>query len=403
MKILLVHNYYRSGTPGGEDVVFDQERALLKGAGFEVVSYTRHNDEMQEGSLADALRVSAGLRRSRRTRRELGDVLARERPQIAHFHNTFPLISASGYEACLAARVPVVQTVHNYRQSCAAATHYREGSVCEACTPRNPWPAVRHRCYRDSVLGSWAVARMIAANARVGIDREGLIDRYIVLTEFAAGRLRDAGIAAERIVVKPNFIEIPAAVESSRKPFELPYAVFSGRLSREKGILTLITAWSRVEGLALKIIGDGPLRAEAERRAKASGLPIDFLGMMPRKQALDVVAGAFCQVIPSEWFEGMPMVALEAWALGVPVVAAKIGGLAEMIGEDRQGLGFRAGDADDLAARVNALCADAVLVSRLAERGREAADKCRAADTLSILEQVYRSLSTKTFEGRRSV
>ena len=393
MKILLVHNYYRSGSPGGEDVVFEQERALLEGAGHEVVSYTRHNDEMQGGRIGDALKVLSGLQHSKRTQRELHELIARKRPQVAHFHNTFPLVSASGYTACATAGVPIVQTVHNYRAVCASANHFRSGAVCEACTAGRPWAAVRYGCYRNSRAASFAVARMIRANARPRSPRES-IGRYLALTHFAARRLIEAGVPATRIVVKPNFVDL------SRLPQGLagapegasPYAVFSGRLSAEKGVETLIRAWAGVSGLSLKILGDGPERARLEARARAEGLPVEFLGMRPREEALQIVARARCQIVPSEWFEGMPMVALEAWALGVPLIAAKIGGLEEMLGEAERGLAFAPGDARALAACVARLQGDPALALRLIGNGRQALAAHRPEASLAILEDTYRSL-----------
>ena len=201
MRILLVHNYYRAGQPGGEDVVFEQEKALLESAGHEIVTYTRSNDEMDERRPLDALRTVSGLVHSERTRRELAALIARHRPQVAHFHNTFPLISASGYESCRAAAVPVVQTLHNFRLTCIAATHYRDGQVCEACAPGDTSAAVRHRCYRGSTLASFAVARMQRRHWSLRTYHR-LVDRFVALSHFARARFVRAGLPAEKIVVK---------------------------------------------------------------------------------------------------------------------------------------------------------------------------------------------------------
>ena len=143
MRLLLVHNAYRSGSPGGEDRVFEQEVALLRAAGHEVFTYTRSNDEMEENRRRDQFVVLGGMQRSRRTVAELGDIIDQTSPEIAHFHNTFPLISLSAYQVCHQRRVPVVQTLHNFRLVCAVGTHYREGSACEKCRPGSPWAAVR--------------------------------------------------------------------------------------------------------------------------------------------------------------------------------------------------------------------------------------------------------------------
>jgi glycosyltransferase involved in cell wall biosynthesis len=390
MKILLVHNYYRSGSPGGEDVVFEQERALLSAAGHQVVSYTRCNDEMREGNPIDSLRVLAGLRRSRRTRSELSALIMREKPDVAHVHNTFPLISPGVFEVCAAAGLPVVQTVHNYRMVCAAANHYRDGGVCEKCTIGKPWAAVGHSCYRGSRLASLAVAQSLWRQARDRVH-QGQVARYIALTEFAARRLRAAGVSADRVIVKPNFIDT-SMLPMPAPSVEAPYAVFTGRLSAEKGVKTLLAAWREVPSLRLKIVGDGPLREALHREAEARQLPIDFLGTLPRVEALAIVRDSLCQIVPSQWFEGMPMVVLEAWALGVPVIASRIGGLAEMLGEDERGLGFRPGDIGALVAAVHRLRSNSQLASELIERAREALAQHRPAATLAQLEQIYRGV-----------
>lgn len=373
MKILLVHNYYRSGAPGGEDVVFRQERRLLEAAGVRVVAYTRSNDEVDDGNPFAAARTAMGLRWSRRSFRELSELIRRERPDVAHFHNTFPLISASGYAACRVYGVPVVQTLHNYRTVCAAAIFYRDGAVCELCKPGAHWPAVRHRCYRGSTAASLLVASSLWRNWKSGVYLN-LVDRFVVLTRFAATRLAAAGVPPDRIVIKPNFVEI--ASSEARMPGD--YAVFAGRLSPEKGLRTLLDAWRELADVPLKILGDGPLMAELAERCRRESLNVQLLGMLPRDQVLATVAGAQLQVVPSECFEGLPMAAVEAFGCGIPVVAARIGSLEEMIVPDENGLFFEAGNGRDLAKQVRRLRSDAPLRTRI---GRGARDRYLAMYT----------------------
>jgi glycosyltransferase involved in cell wall biosynthesis len=381
MRILRIHNRYRSGAPGGEDAVFDAESRLLESAGHELVFYERSNDEMREGNLVDGLRTVAGLLGSGRTRRELAELIARHRPDVAHIHNTFPLVSASAHEACREAGVPIVQTVHNYRFSCAAGTHYREGRVCEDCDAASTFAAIRHRCYRGSRAGSIAVAAMIHRQRRAVFMGAG-VARFIALSQFAAERLAAFGVDRARILTRPNFVDdLPPRYFGPRG-----YAVFSGRLSAEKGLSTLLEAWRQVPDLPLKIIGEGPQRAALQRRAQELALPVDFLGMKTRAETLQIVREALLQVVPSEWFEGMPLVVLEAWGLGVPVVMSRVGSLTEMAGDDLRGLSFTPGNADQLAAQVRRLqtrpalreaLAAAAQARFLAEHTRE-----RALDTL---------------------
>lgn len=391
MRILRIHNRYRSGAPGGEDAVFDAESRLLESAGHELVFYERSNDEMREGSLVDGLRTVSGLLGSKRTRRELANLIARHRPDIAHIHNTFPLVSASAHEACREAGVPIVQTVHNYRFSCAAGTHYREGQVCEDCDSASVVAAIRHRCYRGSRAGSIAVAAMIHRQRRA-VFMGDCVSRFIALSRFAAERLDAFGVDPARIVTRPNFVdELPPRYSGPRG-----YAVFSGRLSVEKGLWTLLEAWRQVPDLPLKIIGEGPQRPALQRRAQELGVRVEFLGMKTRAETLQIVREALMQIVPSEWFEGMPLVVLEAWGLGVPVVMSRVGSLTEMAGDDLRGLSFTPGDADQLAAQVRRLqtCPELREVLAAAAQARFLAEHTRER-ALDTLLETYRAAGAK--------
>lgn len=389
MKILLIHNRYSSTAPGGEDVVVDAERRSLEAAGLEVVAYERSLDELGDPSPLDLLTTSWVMQDSARTRYELGALIARERPDLAHVHNVFPLISASAYAACAAARLPVVQTVHNYRLSCAAATHYRAGEVCESCSGARVWPAIQHGCFRRSRLATLPVAFMQHRLHRSQLLQRA-VTRFLALSEFARTRLLDLGLAPQRVVVRDNFIELPT-LEVARA--SLPYAVFSGRLSDEKGILTLLEAWQGLTDLPLKILGDGRLREQCERFVTERALPVQFLGNLPRAEALRVVGAAALQIVPSRWFEGMPLVILEAWALGVPVIASRLGGMAEMIGDDERGLGFTPGDAEALQHSVRRLLQSPDLAATLRAAGRARyAERHTPQRGLTALLEQYRQV-----------
>ena len=388
MRILLIHNFYRSGTPGGEDAVFRQERALLEQAGVEVITYERSNDEVDEGDVTQVARTALRMGWSRPVYRELGELLRRERPALAHIHNTFPLITPSAYAACKDAGVPVVQTLHNYRLVCSAGTFYRDGHVCEVCTSKSPWAAVRHRCYRDSIPGSAAVAWMLYRNWRGGAFT-GLIDRYIVLSQFASGRFAAQGVPADRIVIKPNFVDSPEPPSHGGGG----YAVFAAHLSEQKGVRTLLQAWRELRDVPLKIVGDGPMMMELRAMAAAHDLPVEFLGMRPRTEVLEIVGRAELQVVASEWFEGFPLVIVEAFARGTPVIASRIGSLAEIVEDGRTGFHFPPGDAQALAARVRQLWSDAGLRQRLraGARARFEASYTPEANLQQLLG-IYRQL-----------
>jgi len=208
LKILLAHNFYRSAAPSGEDAVYRAERALLARAGHEIIAYERHNDTIDDSNLRKNIDLALSGAWSRHSYAEISALIRRARPDIAHFHNTFPLISPSAYAACRDNGVPVVQTLHNYRLICANGLLLRDGKPCESCVGTSLWPALRYRCYRGSLPATGAVVWMLARNRRRGTYRH-LVDRYIALTRFAAGRLAAGGLPAERITVKPNFLDAP--------------------------------------------------------------------------------------------------------------------------------------------------------------------------------------------------
>lgn len=395
MKILLIHNRYSRAAPGGEDVVVDAEHRLLENAGHQVVRYERSLDEVSEANPLDLLSTVLEMQGSRRTQRELAELIERERPALAHVHNLFPLISPSAYEVCRAARLPVVQTVHNYRLSCAAATHYRAGEVCESCTGAQVWPAIQHGCFRRSRPATLPVAILQRRLHRSGVLQRG-VTRFLALTEFARDRLLSLGIDSQRVAVRANFIELPAnrgQLNEQPRPSP-PYAIFSGRLTEEKGILTLLEAWRGIAGMSLKVLGEGRLRRVCQQFATEHRLPVEFLGNLPRAEALQIVARASMQVVPSRWFEGMPLVILEAWALGVPVIASRLGGMAEMIGNDERGLTFTAGDASHLQQRMMQLFASPALAENLRAAGRRRYEAVHTPERglESLLEQYRQAL-----------
>ena len=347
MRVLLVHNSYQQS--GGEDAVVANEKALLAKSGCDVSLLHVHNDEIN--SLAKRLSTTLNVTYSARGKRLMRAAIAGFCPHVVHVHNFFPLLTPSIYDACREADVPVVQTLHNFRLACAGATLFRDGKPCEACIHGSPYQAAIHGCYRGSHVGSLAVARMIDAHRRRNTWNTR-VDRFIALTRFAKERYVAAGLEADRIAVKPNFAPDPGRVPPGALP-EREGALFVGRLAPEKGIALLLKAW---QGLAvpLTIIGDGPQQSDV---IAASGGTITYLG---RQTALEVRAAmrrAAFLVMPSGWYEAFPMVIVEAFANSLPVIASRLGAMTEIIDESRNGILFTAGDALDLAAKVQSAAA----------------------------------------------
>jgi len=385
MKVLVAHNHYRSSAPSGEDQVFQNEVALLRRHGIEVDIFERFNDDIDDASLAGRLKVAHETAWSDRSYRDLEWILRKNQPDVVHFHNTFPIISPSAYAACRDNGVPVVQTLHNFRLICPGGLLLRNGTPCEKCIGGGLFSALRHRCYRGSLPATGALVWMLLFNR--WRDTYGLlVNRYIALTEFAAGRLIAGGLPRERVAIKPNFvsdIHIPGDGQGG-------YAVYVGRLSEEKGVHTLLSAWKTVRGVPLKILGDGPLRKFLEEYASREDLPIQFLGFCNRRTVIDTVSRAAFQVVPSEWYEGFPMVIADAYALGTPIIASRIGSLEEIVEEGVTGTRFEAGNAADLATKVHDLWQDHSHRAALRQGARHAYEsKFSAERNFEMLMAVY--------------
>src|SRR6266550_2627380 len=251
MKLLLVHNRYRQ--PGGEDEVFLRQSELLRSAGHEVLEYTRHNDEIVDGGILSKANLAARTLWAWDSVARLRALLRREKPDLAHFHNTFPLISPAAYYACQREGVPVVQSLHNPRLMCPAATFYREGRVCEDCLGRcTSWPGIVHACYHNSHLQTAVVAGMLAGHRILGTWQEQ-VDAYIVFTEFFRQKFVRAGLPREKIFVNPHFL----GTDPGMKQEMGDYALFLGRFEPEKGILTLLKAWRSLGHVPLQIAARG--------------------------------------------------------------------------------------------------------------------------------------------------
>jgi glycosyltransferase involved in cell wall biosynthesis len=333
LRVLLVHNAYRHA--GGEDGVVAAELALLRGKGHEVIELRRDNDAI--GGMS-RLNLAAQTLWSGATHALALALLQRHRPAVVHVHNTLPLVSPSLYWACAKAGVPVVQTLHNFRLACPQAMFLREGKVCERCLGQAPWPALVHGCYRDSRAQTAVVAGMLMLHRGLGTF-EHKVTRYIALNEFCRAKFIQAGLPAQRIAVKPNFADMARPPEGqARQGF-----LFVGRLSAEKGIETLGLAWQDCPGMQLRVIGSGT------EVVWLDALPgIQLLGPKTAAQVQAAMRSAVALLLPSICYENFPRTLVEAFACGLPVIASRIGALAELVQDGQTGLLFEPGDAQDL-------------------------------------------------------
>jgi glycosyltransferase involved in cell wall biosynthesis len=348
MRVLVIHNSYQQ--PGGEDAVMAAETRLLRMHGDTVIEYRRHNNELQGQSRLRAILAAADTIWSSSSHRALCDLLGRENPDVAHIHNTFPLISPSAHYACAEAGVPVVQTLHNFRLLCPAVNLFREGRVCESCIGRGvPWPGVLHGCYRDSRAGTTVVSALLTVHRELQTWKNK-VNVYIALSEFARNKFIEGGLPSERIVVKQNFVY----PDPKTRATEGEYALYVGRLSEEKGIRVMLSAWSQLNpSIRLRIVGDGPLYEEGVSEIARTKLKqVDFLGHVPSESIFQWMRGARFLIFPSLCFENFPLAIVEAFACGLPVIASRLGSMAEIVTDGNTGLHFIAGDASDLAAKV---------------------------------------------------
>lgn len=344
MRVLVAHNYYRQA--GGEDRVFALETEMLQAHGQEVIRYVADNRSIPGlVPIHLAIRTTWNQPAYKRIRRILQDA----KVSICHFHNTFPLISPAAYYAAKAEGVPVVQKIANYRLLCPAATMYRNGSVCEQCLNKAiPWPGLAHGCYRGSKLATACTATMTVFHRLVDTWSRK-VDAFITPSEFTKSKLVEGGVAAKKVHVKPNFVH----PDPGRGQDNGHYALYVGRLSDEKGLRTLATAWRHLgRRLPLKIVGDGPL-APLVQSVSAASDAVQWLGPLPPEQVLAVMKEAAVLIVPSEWYEVFGIVIAEAYAVGLPVIGSKIGGIASLIDHGRTGLLFEPGRVEDLMAKVD--------------------------------------------------
>lgn len=372
MNILVAHNYYKLA--GGEDQCFAAEVALLRAQGHRVTQYCVSNDATDG---MGRLELASRTIWSGPAFFEMRRLIRVHRPQVVHFHNTLPLLSPAVYYAARAESAPVVQTLHNFRLLCVNALLFRDGRPCEDCLGKAvPWRGVAHKCYRGSRSASAAVAAMISAHRLLGTWRNA-VDAYIALSEFSRRKFIEGGLPADRIAVKSNFLY----PEPGTGAGDGGYAVYVGRLSAEKGVETLLRAWRNLGAtVPLKIAGVGPLEP-AVQEAAAQNTSIQWLQGLSHERVYDVIGAASALILPSECYEGaLPRVVIEAFAKGTPVIASRLGAMAEVVEDGRNGLQLTPGEPEDLAAKVRCLFSDSSTLKRMRRSARETFDQSFTAD-----------------------
>lgn len=394
MRILIANNRYQQ--QGGEEGVVRAEAELLLRHGNAVEILEENNSDIQ-GPL-QAIQTAAQCIYSLNSANRMRESIRKFRPDLVHIHNFFPKLSPSVHHACYRAGVPVVQTLHNYRLLCPGAFLLRDGRVCEDCLGKKlALPAVQHRCYRESLGASAALATMLGVHRSIGTWSR-TVTRFIVLTEFARQKFSEGGLPPERMSVKPNFL----LSDPGQGPGDGGYALFVGRLSPEKGLDTLLSAWRRLPAAPpLKIVGDGPLSALV-RAATAEQPAIQWLGRRSGEEVRALMSQAAVLVFPSVWYEGFPLVFAEAFAAGLPIIASRLGAMSELIDEGRTGFLYPPGDADALARKIDSVFTESSLLISMRQSARAVFEaRYTAEKNYAMLMDIYRAACAEIPGGRR--
>lgn len=348
-KILIVHNYYQ--IPGGEDTVVANEKKMLEDNGHKVTLYSRNNAELKSLSKFQKLMLPITTIFNSRTYREVKKLIKEQKIDIVHIHNTLNLISPAVYYAAFSCKVPVVQTVHNFRLLCPAATFYREGRICEDCVEHGLACAIRHNCYRGSKLQtlgcvvSTKIHQILGTYAKLN---------YVCLTDFNREKLLTLKqIRPEKVFVKPNFVEptheiIPCDQRENQ-------FIFVGRLDKLKGIVILLEAWKQmgIKASKLVICGTGPMEDWCRKYISDNGLMnVRMMGYVPNDEAKRIIAKSKALILPTQWYEGFPMTIVEAYSVGTPVIGSNLGNVGTLVEDGQSGFRFEYNSADQLVTMI---------------------------------------------------
>lgn len=386
MKALHIHNYYRYR--GGEDVMFERICRILRANGHKVTTYERRSAAIS-GPVSKAMALVSSVY-SRSAREDVRRLIAAEEPDVVHVHNLYPLISPSVLEVCSEMGVPVVMRCPNYRLECPTGVLMRNGRVCTKCSGgREHWCAL-HNC-RGNALESAAFAARNAMTRILG-QFKTCVSAYVPPSAFVKSRLIAAGFPEDRIHVVPNVVPLPRAFADASKG---RYVALAGRFSEEKGIETLLEAARAVPDIPVKIAGEGPLESALRAAAPAN---VEFVGQLSRDDLEQFYAGARMCVVPSRWYEAFGLVAAEAMSYGIPVIATKMAGLAEIVDDNETGFHFPADDATALASHIQYLWRNPERCRAMGLAGRRKVEREYSEQTYYLrLMAVYEfALGTKT-------
>jgi glycosyltransferase involved in cell wall biosynthesis len=382
VKIALAHNFYR--IRGGEDAVVERELGLLTGRGHSLSAFFRNSgSELGGANLQQKLKVAITLSHREDIFRDFTSFLSRERPDVVHVHNTFPLLTPAVLRAAKSLGIPAVMTLHNFRLICANGLFLRNNRPCEKCLHGSPFWGTAHACYQGSRAATLPLSMMIRKYSK-GADLNRLVDRFIALSPFSAAKFVEAGILPEKLTIKPNFCEDPGPPPPWKE--RAGFALFVGRLSEEKGLKQLLTAWKEI-AMPLKIAGTGPLLDWARANLPPQA---QLIGNVDARGVRALMRQASMLVIPSICYENFPMVLAEAWANGLPVAASKLGSLEALIRDGHDGLLFDPHNPTGMRHALTAAMGNQGLMAALSQNGRTEYEKNLTPLSAALaLERIY--------------
>ena len=360
MRVLVVHNRYRSSAPSGENRVVDNEREALTDRGHEVIRFERDSDAIENWSVAKKTTLPGRVIWSQEAYRDLRATLARTKPDVVHMHNTFPLLSPAVLYACRTQNTPVAITLHNYRLMCAGGTFFRSraagepATVCRDCVTGPAIQAVAHGCYKNSRL---ATATVVLANTAHRQAWRTMVSAYMFISAAQRDLLAGLDLTQERVFVRHNLIPARHLQASPTRTQPASTVIYAGRLDEAKGVRLLMAGWDHYlttnpnPGLTLTIAGAGTLGPEITTWA-ATRPTVHLAGHADPARCAELMSSARAVILPSAWAEPFGLVAIEAMALGVPPVAANHGAFTELITPGVDGTLFDPGNPQALATAI---------------------------------------------------
>ena len=339
----MVHNYYQQA--GGEDTVVNNEKKLLEDHGNSVFLYTRNNKEINDFGVFKKLLLPLACIFNIKTYIDISKILENKNINIIHVHNTILLISPSVFYVAKKFKIPVVNTLHNFRMECANGLFYHDGVVCEECLEKGIMNSIKYKCYRNSFLETFLMSVGIIFHRIAGIYK---YPYYICLTDFNKQKLMETKVVKNHhVFIKPNFV---FPIERKKEKKEL--FVYAGRIEKIKGISLMLEAWKQLgnDFPRLVLCGSGELDEEVEKFISDNNIKnVVKTGHIQKEKVMEIINKAYALIIPSQVYEGFPMTILEANALGVPVIGSDLGNVGNLINNNINGIRFNHNSSADLA------------------------------------------------------